>query len=84
MAKETKRKPFKTRNILTIFMPSFTSPQYRQRYAEFLKIDFPHVPLTSNKELFWELVKKGDRFVQLHLMKATGKKLVVIPWRVLI
>ena len=29
----------------------FHSPTYRQRYAEFLKIDFPRVPLTSNDQL---------------------------------
>ncbi len=57
----------------------FHSPQYRQRYAEFLKIDFPRVPLTSDKELFWELVKKGDRLVQLHLMKGTGKEISSYP-----
>ncbi|MBE9020829.1 DNA methyltransferase, partial [Chroococcidiopsidales cyanobacterium LEGE 13417] len=28
------------------------SPTYRTRYAEFLKIDFPRVPLTSSDELF--------------------------------
>ncbi len=28
----------------------FHSPTYRDRYAEFLKIDFPRVPLTSNDE----------------------------------
>ncbi|MGB3206013.1 MAG: type ISP restriction/modification enzyme, partial [Crinalium sp.] len=33
----------------------FHSPTYRQRYAEFLKIDFPRVPLTSNDRLFKDL-----------------------------
>jgi hypothetical protein len=57
----------------------FHSPQYRQRYAEFLKIDFPRVPLTSNKQLFWDLATKGDRLVQLHLMKATGTAISSYP-----
>jgi len=30
----------------------FHSPTYRTRYAEFLKIDFPRLPLTSDKGLF--------------------------------
>jgi len=30
----------------------FHSPGYRCRYAEFLKIDFPRLPLTGNMELF--------------------------------
>jgi len=57
----------------------FKSPEYRQRYAEFLKIDFPRVPLTSNKQLFWELANKGDKLVQFHLMKETGTEISSYP-----
>ena len=46
------------------------SPTYRQRYAEFLKIDFPRVPLTSNDQLFKDLGAKGQELVDLHLMKS--------------
>jgi predicted helicase len=48
----------------------FHSPTYRQRYAEFLKIDFPRVPLTSNDRLFKDLGAKGEELVALHLMKS--------------
>ncbi|MEO8891304.1 MAG: type ISP restriction/modification enzyme, partial [Coleofasciculaceae cyanobacterium] len=48
----------------------FHSPTYRQRYAEFLKIDFPRVPLTSNDQLFKNLGAKGEELVALHLMKS--------------
>lgn len=48
----------------------FHSPTYRQRYAEFLKIDFPRVPLTSNDKLFKDLGEKGEELVELHLMKS--------------
>ncbi len=48
----------------------FHSPTYRSRYAEFLKIDFPTLPLTSNKELFQALVAKGADLVSLHLMES--------------
>ena len=48
----------------------FHSPTYRQRYAEFLKIDFPRVPLTSNDKLFKDLGAKGQALVDLHLMKS--------------
>jgi predicted helicase len=44
------------------------SPTYRDRYAEFLKIDFPRIPLTSNHELFRQLADYGEQLVQLHLM----------------
>ena len=48
----------------------FHSSTYRQRYAEFLKIDLPRLPLTSDLELFHKLADKGKRLVALHLMKA--------------
>jgi predicted helicase len=48
----------------------FHSPTYRQRYAEFLKIDFPRLPLTSNNQLFQALYQKGQELVELHLMKS--------------
>jgi predicted helicase len=46
------------------------SPTYRQRYAEFLKIDFPRVPLTSDRELFRVLAEKGAQLVALHLLQS--------------
>ena len=48
----------------------FHSPTYRQCYAEFLKIDFPRVPLTANNKLFKALGAKGEELVELHLMKS--------------
>ena len=48
----------------------FHSPTYRTRYAEFLKIDFPRVPLTSNLNLFWKLSALGGELVNLHLLDA--------------
>jgi len=48
----------------------FHSPTYRTRYAEFLKIDFPRVPLTSNNQLFTQLAEYGEELVALHLMKS--------------
>ncbi|MCY4465980.1 MAG: N-6 DNA methylase [Chloroflexi bacterium] len=48
----------------------FHSPTYRERYAEFLKIDFPRLPLTADLSLFANLVKLGAELVDLHLMKS--------------
>src|SRR5208337_2864904 len=48
----------------------FHSPGYRGRYAEFLKIDFPRLPLTSSLELFRALAKLGGELVALHLMES--------------
>ena len=48
----------------------FHSPRYRSRYAEFLKIDFPRLPLTGNLELFRELSRLGGELVALHLLES--------------
>lgn len=50
----------------------FHSPTYRERYAEFLKIDFPRLPLTSDKTLFAALAEKGAALVDLHLLRLPG------------
>ena len=48
----------------------FHSPAYRTRYVEFLKIDFPRLPLTSDIALFKALAEKGSELVFLHLMES--------------
>ncbi|MFZ1488822.1 MAG: type ISP restriction/modification enzyme, partial [Ilumatobacteraceae bacterium] len=48
----------------------FHSHTYRARYAEFLKIDFPRVPLTSSLELFRSLAALGGELVGLHLLES--------------
>ncbi len=55
------------------------SPTYRSRYAEFLKSDFPRIPLTSNRDLFWALCAKGEELVDIHLMKRFGPMAVAFP-----
>jgi predicted helicase len=46
----------------------FHSPTYRSRYAEFLKTDFPRLPLTSDLTLFRALCQKGAELVSWHLL----------------
>lgn len=45
------------------------SPTYRERYKEFLKIDFPRIPITNNLDLFQLLCQQGADLVALHLME---------------
>jgi len=46
------------------------SQNYRDRYKEFLKGDFPRIPLTSNKKQFKILATLGEELVSLHLMES--------------
>ena len=46
------------------------SPSYREKYKEFLKIDFPRVPYPEDQETFWQLVKLGGEIRQIHLLES--------------
>ena len=46
------------------------SPGYRNRYAEFLKIDFPRIPFPGSLDLFHDLAQLGGELVALHLMES--------------
>ncbi|MBU1661978.1 MAG: hypothetical protein KKD28_10975, partial [Chloroflexi bacterium] len=61
---------FTPEDIFHYIYAIFHSPTYRIRYAEFLKIDFPRVPLTSDVALFRALCKLGKKLVGLHLLEA--------------
>ena len=43
---------------------------YRQRYADQLKNDFPHIPLTTNRALFQKLVSLGEQLAEAHLLQS--------------
>ena len=45
------------------------SPSYRERYKEFLKIDFPRIPYPTDWEKFRDLAELGEELRQLHLME---------------
>lgn len=57
----------------------FHSPTYRARYAEFLKTDFPRLPLTSNYLLFFRLARFGEQLVDLHLLESEIESEVTFP-----
>ena len=48
------------------------SSQYRRRYADFLKSDFPRIPLIGDRSFFVALVVLGNRLMSLHLMELEG------------
>ena len=46
------------------------SNTYRKKYSEFLRIDFPRVPFTSDHDLFLQMAGYGKRLVDLHLLES--------------
>ena len=65
---------------LSYFYAVLHSHDYRTRYAEFLKIDFPRLPLTSRLDLFCALAKLGGELVALHLMESPRLDKHITRW----
>ncbi len=74
-------KVFTPEDIFHYIYAIFHSPTYRSRYAEFLKIDFPRAPLTSDVGLFRALCGLGQELVGLHLLEspAVGQLITSYP-----
>jgi len=47
------------------------SPNYREKYKEFLKIDFPRVPYPIDLSTFRKLVDLGGQIRQIHLLESS-------------
>ena len=61
---------FTPENILHYCYAILYSNTYREKYAEFLKIDFPRIPFTSDFKLFLQLAELGEQLTELHLLKS--------------
>jgi hypothetical protein len=57
--------------ILYYIYAVFYSNVYREKYAEFLKIDFPRVPFPADYKVFSKMAALGNELVDLHLMKSS-------------
>lgn len=57
-------------DILDYIYAVVHSPTYREKYKEFLKIDFPRIPYPKDKNTFWQLVQLGGKLRQLHLLES--------------
>lgn len=56
-------------DILDYIYAVLHSPNYREKYKEFLKIDFPRVPYPADKEIFRKLVTLGGEIRKIHLLE---------------
>lgn len=56
--------------ILDYIYAVLYSPTYREKYKEFLKIDFPKIPYPEDSGTFWRLVKLGGELRQIHLLES--------------
>jgi predicted helicase len=68
--KETTKGTFAPIDILDYIYAVLHSPTYREKYKEFLKIDFPRVPYPKDEDTFWQFVKLGGELRQVHLLES--------------
>lgn len=68
--KEQTEKTFAPIDILDYIYAVLHSPDYIEKYKEFLKIDFPRVPYPKNRSIFWELVSLGKQLREIHLLES--------------
>ena len=68
--KEESKNSFAPIDILDYIYAVLHSPSYREKYKEFLKIDFPRVPYPQEQKTFWQLVKLGSEIRQIHLLES--------------
>ena len=59
--------------ILAYIYAILYNPTYRERYYEFLKYDFPRIPLSQDFEQFQTLATLGQRLVDTHLLKDVSR-----------
>ncbi len=68
--KEESESAFAPLDLLDYIYAVLHSPEYRDTYKEFLKIDFPRVPYPKDAKTFWQLVTLGSELRQLHLLES--------------
>ena len=68
--KQQDAKTFAPIDLLDYIYAVLHSPTYREKYIEFLKIDFPRVPYPTDKNQFRKLAKLGGQLRALHLMQS--------------
>jgi predicted helicase len=68
--KETTQNTFAPIDVLDYIYAVLHSPSYREKYKEFLKIDFPRVPYPKDQTTFWQLIKLGKEIREIHLLES--------------
>lgn len=60
---------FSPQTILGYLYALLFHKDYREKYIDFLKVDFPKIPFVESKELFLQLSALGNSLITLHLLK---------------
>ncbi|MCV3539736.1 N-6 DNA methylase [Campylobacter lari] len=63
------KEKFSPEDILGYIYAALFHKNYREKYLDFLKIDFPKIPFVKDKKTFKNLSKLGLKLINLHLLK---------------
>ena len=55
------------------------TPEYRERYKEFLKVDFPRIPYPKSGDVFMKLAAIGEKLIAVHLLKDPATQMMFDP-----
>jgi predicted helicase len=67
-------------DILDYIYAILHSPSYRNKYKEFLKADFPRVPVPANDKTLRQLASFGKKLRELHLMTLPEASQLIITF----
>jgi predicted helicase len=73
------RKSFGAEDVFAYIYAILHSPGYRSRYAEFLRGDFPRIPVPRTAELFKALARLGESLLSIHLQETDCDASVRFP-----
>ena len=68
--KEDTEGTFAPIDILDYIYGVLHSNKYRNKYKEFLKIDFPRIPYPTSADYFFKIAKLGKELREIHLMES--------------
>lgn len=68
------KKTFGPEDLFHYAYAIFHAPSYRERYAQFLKLDFPRLPIIRDKRLFKCLAECGAKLVGFHTMREIAEE----------
>jgi predicted helicase len=79
--KEDNPDTFAPIDLLDYIYAVLHSPAYREKYREFLKIDFPRVPYPENAGRFFALAALGETLRKIHLLEGVepSQKMGLFP-----
>lgn len=70
-------------DILDYIYAVLHSPSYREKYKEFLKIDFPRVPYPKDRKTFKALVALGTELRLIHLLESPKVNIFITTFPVM-